>query len=43
MDKVKLSLDKVQFILLEVMRDYDAFCRENKLTYYMIGGTLLAR
>ena len=37
----KLELPEIQEILLKVMIDFDAFCREHQLTYYMIGGTAL--
>lgn len=37
----KLELQELQGILLNVMVDFDAFCRKHHLVYYMIGGTAL--
>lgn len=37
----KLELHEIQRILLNVMIDFDLFCKEHQLTYYMIGGTAL--
>ena len=34
-------MNELQSKLLEMMVDFDQFCRENHLTYYMIGGTML--
>lgn len=37
----KLLIGETQRILLGVMVDFDCFCREEGLSYYMIGGTML--
>lgn len=37
----KLELFEIQRMLLDVMIEFDSFCREHQLTYYMIGGTAL--
>lgn len=34
-------MNELQSKLLEMMEDFDAFCRENKLSYFMLGGTML--
>lgn len=34
-------MNELQSKLLEMMVDFDQFCRENHLSYYMIGGTML--
>ena len=40
MNKLLNTLE-VQNLLLDVMIDFDQFCRENNLPYYLIGGSLL--
>lgn len=37
----ELSLRDVQLRCFDIMKAFDAFCRENNLTYYLSGGTLL--
>ncbi len=37
----KLLIRETQEMLLRVMVDFDCFCREEDLNYYMIGGTML--
>jgi len=37
----ELSLRDIQMSSLRIMKAFDAFCREHKLTYYLSGGTLL--
>ena len=37
----KLEVREIQKVLLNVMIDFDSFCKEHQLTYYMIGGTAL--
>jgi len=40
-DRRLLTLKETQDLLLSVMIDFDRFCRERDLEYYMIGGTIL--
>lgn len=35
------TLEKLKLTLLEMMRDIDQICKEHKLDYFLIGGTLL--
>lgn len=35
------TLEKLQQTLLNIMIDFDAFCKEHDLQYFLIGGTLL--
>lgn len=35
------TLQKLKDTLLEIMTDFDSFCKEHQLNYYLIGGTLL--
>jgi len=37
----KLSLDEIKQIQVEMLVDFDAFCRKNNITYYLAYGTLL--
>jgi len=37
----EMTLREVQLSCLDIMKAFDAFCKENKLTYYLSGGTLL--
>lgn len=37
----KLSTREIQLSCLEVLKAFDALCRENQLTYFLSGGTLL--
>ena len=37
----ELSLDERKKILLEILKDIDAFCKKEKITYYLDSGTLL--
>lgn len=37
-EKERAALKKVQ---LELFDEFDSFCKRNKLTYYLFGGTLL--
>ena len=37
----ELSLRDVQLSCLNIMKAFDAFCKENNLTYFLSGGTLL--
>lgn len=37
----KLTLDEIKAIELEILNYFDKFCSENKLKYYLDGGTLL--
>lgn len=41
MDKVKLSIREIQLAEEKMMEEFDSFCEENNLRYYMGGGTLL--
>ncbi len=36
-----MELSPVQKILLQMMSEFDSFCKENNIDYYMAGGTLL--
>lgn len=38
---MKIGLTNVQSVLLEMLKWFDRFCRDNNLHYYAIGGTLL--
>lgn len=35
------TLQQLKNTLLEIMSDFDAFCKKNELSYFLIGGTLL--
>ena len=37
----KLSLDEIKKIELKILKEFDYFCKENNLRYYLAGGTLL--
>lgn len=37
----KISLKEKKSIMLHMMDEIDAFCRENELKYFLVGGTLL--
>lgn len=37
----ELSIREIQLSCFDVMKAFDAFCRENHLTYFLSGGTLL--
>lgn len=37
----KISLDEIKKIELDILINFDTFCKENKLKYYLSGGTLL--
>ena len=37
----RLSLDEIHSLLLKMLVEFDAFCEEHKLTYYLTAGTLL--
>jgi len=37
----KMQLQEIQSALLNVMVEFDKFCRDNNLQYYLIGGSLL--
>ena len=37
----EISLAEKKQIMLSIMDEIDAFCTENKLTYFLVGGTLL--
>ena len=37
----KLTLDEIKKNQLEILLAYDKFCKENNLTYFLCGGTLL--
>lgn len=35
------TLEQLKITLLEIMSDFDAFCKTHQLSYFLIGGTLL--
>lgn len=37
----KISLEEIKKIELDILINFDAFCKENNLKYYLSGGTLL--
>ena len=37
----KKTLRKVQLVQLEIAKEIARICEENKINYYLIGGTLL--
>ena len=37
----EMQLKSLQGVILMIAKDFDAFCRENGITYYMMGGTAL--
>ncbi len=39
--KGKTKLDQIHIVMLNMMVDIDRFCKENKITYWLTGGTLL--
>lgn len=41
MENAFLSVQEVQRSLLSILRYFDQFCRENGITYYLSGGTML--
>lgn len=41
MENRELSVREVQQSCLEILRAFDALCRENHITYYLSGGTML--
>lgn len=38
---IQISLSEKKLIMLEMLDEIDRFCRENNLTYFLVGGTLL--
>lgn len=38
---VNVDIQEIHSILLNMLIDFDTICRKHKLTYYMVGGTLL--
>ena len=41
MQKITMEIDEVHRRTLDIMRYFDRICRENALTYYLSGGTML--
>ena len=41
MGNKKLTLKEIKNIELSILISFDRFCKENSLTYYLAGGTLL--
>ncbi|KAA4960354.1 LicD family protein, partial [Bacteroides fragilis] len=39
--KKRLDYSQLKVIQLNILKDVDAFCRENNITYYLTYGTLL--
>ena len=39
--KTKLSMDEIKAIELSILMEFDVFCKNNDLTYFLCGGTLL--
>ena len=37
----KTKLDQIQIVMLHMMVDLDKFCKDNNITYWLTGGTLL--
>lgn len=38
---VNVDIQEIHSVLLNMLIDFDTICRKHKLTYYMVGGTLL--
>ena len=38
---IKLNLDGIKQVELDILLQFDAYCRANNLRYYLVGGTLL--
>ncbi len=38
---IKLSSDEIKQTELSILKEFDSFCKNNNLTYYLCGGTLL--
>lgn len=41
MNNQEMSIREVQLSCIDMVRAFDAFCRENGITYYLSGGTML--
>lgn len=41
MEEYIVDIKQIQKLNLEMMKEFDKFCRENKIKYYLAGGTLL--
>ncbi len=41
MEKNEMTLDEIKTVSVHLLKQFDLFCRENHLIYYISNGTLL--